>query len=930
MGTKKLTVIATSSASLESIENSVISVVNQRRAKDQANNYIGDVFAVQHKAQFYVVDDDFISTVKSDGNILKTDYVTSTKLGEELAKIPSSGTITLDENRVNELIDNKITTLDLDNKFSSKASISDVYTKSEIDGKLATVSAGGNVNLDGYTTTDQLNLALSGKADKTMVEGLVTKIEVNEEIAKLATKDEITPINEKIIVIEESIEGLASKDEIVVLATKEEVTNSLATKADSSVISTLATKDELSLLATKDELNNKVDRNELDTKANSSDILNLATKAELGKYALKSEVPTGVTVDDEQVARAVNENSKIQELSSAVANMASNLQGATYAQVASTLRYCGYSVPEDLTIYDPYSLKDRSGDVNLALKIDSTYNNSYATLQNLKLIGSDGKVYVMAKYHNPSLTSATLYFVEKETVPKLDSEVKKVDSNYEKQEGEIVVGIRATSAYASGYDAYRIGLDENCGWCSSGNGEGERIEINIKNFIPAKILVRTGYEDNTHLITKCNFILSCGELMGESLIPNEGNLRRDMEISLVDIDLNAKGEKFVELSKAWNIAPIAYVPNYSIGSISALVDNVSSENPFIFSFRGLGIYFNSYGTGVSNIEFFNESGERLYPKFAYLSNGDNEATYILTPKEDEKIDTLTTATEGYQLLEGEKKVVAIRHSAQYDSSYTFAEALLYTAKSAYDHEYLVGNNGDGLVNIEFRCDFVPSKVQYIQSPYGHGKATGYEAVVDGVQVATAMYAGGTYDYEVLDFANVRVKLPKGSFNLDYEAVNRSDMGSEFNNNQSKVSIAINKLTSTITVTGDINNLQTYASSNPDQGSHKWVGVGIKTGFDSVEGISVNGSVLDKSYDETAKVNGLSSGSFVFWFKADTDGSGRTLSLSKDGVSKDIKVVFKQVDTPVNTQGSSTVSPTSPLPDGESTNNQNFSDIIVVE
>ena len=98
MGTKKLTVIATSSASLESIENSVISVVNQRRAKDQANNYIGDVFAVQHKAQFYVVDDDFISTVKSDGNVLKTDYVTSTKLGEELAKIPSSGTITLDEN----------------------------------------------------------------------------------------------------------------------------------------------------------------------------------------------------------------------------------------------------------------------------------------------------------------------------------------------------------------------------------------------------------------------------------------------------------------------------------------------------------------------------------------------------------------------------------------------------------------------------------------------------------------------------------------------------------------------------------------------------------------------------------------------------------------------------------------------------------------
>ena len=926
MGTKKLTVIATSSASLESIENSVISVVNQRRAKDQANNYIGDVFAVQHKAQFYVVDDDFISTVKSDGNVLKTDYVTSTKLGEELAKIPSSGTVTLDENRVNELIDNKITTLDLDNKFSSKASVDDVYTKSEIDGKLATVSAGGNVNLDGYATTDQLNLALSGKADKTMVEGLVTKIEVNEEIAKLATKDEVTPISEKIIVIEESIEGLASKDEIVLLATKEELTpiNDKLVEIE-ALVPNFATSGDLAGFANMSDV-----RLELDTKADATVIDTLATKAELGNYALKSEVPTGVTVDDEQVARAVNENSKIQELSSAVANMASNLQGATYSQVASTLRYCGYDVPEDLTIYDPYNLKDKSGSVNLTLKIDSTYNNSYATLQNLKLIGSDGKVYVMAKYYNPSLTSATLYFVEKEIVPKLDSEVKKVESNYEKQEGEIVVDIRTASTYASGYDAYRIGLDENSGWCSAGNAVGERVEISIKDFIPAEISVRTGYEDSSHLITKCSFTLSCGELMGESLIPNEGNVRRDMVISLKDIDVNSKGEGFVTLAKAWNIAPIAYVPNYSVGSIANLVDNVSSENPFVFSFRGLGIQYDSYGTGVSNIEFFNESGERLYPKFAYLSSGDNEATYILTPKKEEKITELATAPEGYVLLAGEKKVVAIRHSAQYDSSYTFAEALLYTAPSAYDHEYLVGNNGDGLVNIEFRCDFVPSKLQYIQSPYGHGKATGYEAVIDGVQVATAMYAGGTYDYEVLDFANARVKLPKGSFNLDYEAVNRSDMGSEFDNNQSKVSIDINKLTSTITVTGDITNLQTYASSNPDQGSHKWVGVGIKTGFDSVEGISVNGSVLDKSYDETAKINGLSSGSFVFWFKADTDGSGRTLSLSKDGISKDIKVVFKQVDTPVNTQGSSTVSPTSPLPDGESTNNQNFSDIIVVE
>lgn len=340
MGIKKLTVISTSDSSLESIQNSAISVANQKRRQDRSNNYLCDVFSVKHKTQFYAVDDDFVSIINSDGNILKSDYITSTKLGEELAKIPSSGTVTLDENRVNELINNKITTLDLDSKFNSKANVDDVYTKSEVDNnvatkdelntkldssiyttdkatyttknelsalvytksevdeKVATISSGGSVSLDGfvrvddivnlatkdevnakldsftyttdkdtfatktqiegkankdevyskteidanYTTTEQLNLALTGKADKAIVDSLATKVEVNEEIVKLATK--------------------------------EEVASSLATKADSSVIPTLATKDELS---------SKVDRSELDAKANSSDILNLATKEEVNE-----------------------------------------------------------------------------------------------------------------------------------------------------------------------------------------------------------------------------------------------------------------------------------------------------------------------------------------------------------------------------------------------------------------------------------------------------------------------------------------------------------------------------------------------------------------------------------------------------------------------------------------------------------------------
>lgn len=838
MGTKKLTVIATSSASLESIENSVISVVNQRRAKDQANNYIGDVFAVQHKAQFYVVDDDFISTVKSDGNVLKTDYVTSTKLGEELAKIPSSGMITLDENKVNELIDNKITTLDLDNKFSSKASISDVYTKSEIDGKLATVSAGGNVNLDGYatkeelnnkvtqsiivdkgearienevtgggakflgetynsfagvndggddvyalmyardkaklgtrvwlnpngayysknsstyesiedneivtkkdianlkanadlsgyTTTDQLNLALSGKADKTMVEGLVTKIEVNEEIAKLATKDEITPISEKIIVIEESIEGLASKDEIVVLATKEEVTNSLATKADSSVIPTLATKDELS---------NKVDRSELDTKANSSDILNLATKAELGKYALKSDIPTGVTVDDEQVARAVNENSKIQELSSAVANMASNLQGATYPQVVATMKYLGYELPTTLAAYENFNAfgDDRlSGDTTITLT-PITYDGSYGQAWERVAIYNEASEMLVAKYATISSDGLSIDVIYAEDGHTSNDGVADIPENYELLDGEVkgkvVLGaidyhgdaktILNHFAASGEYTEIFLGIEHNT----------KPWSFTFYDYKPSKFSVRNGTEvyGGYGRMTKYNLKLEIGDWSKEFVYENSKAVN-DIVVDFKNLSLGSD-EKLIELAKAWNVPLTAY-------------------------------------------NFYDD---------------------------------------------------------------------ILTAKGVLLSPELGGQNEN------------------------------------------------------------------------------------FRPNQS--AITLNTTKESIEVSADINVLLEYPSSNEAQGTGKWIGIGIDTGKPSILGVSVDNYELQQSDIDEAKAVGLNDGSFVFWFKAEQDYT-RTLILRSGELERSVNVVFKQVDTPVNTQGSSTVSPTSPLPDGESTNNQNFSDIIVME
>lgn len=627
MGTKKLTVIATSSASLESIENSVISVVNQRRAKDQANNYIGDVFAVQHKAQFYVVDDDFISTIKSDGNVLKTDYVTSTKLGEELAKIPSSGTITLDENRVNELIDNKITTLDLDNKFSSKASISDVYTKSEIDGKLATVSAGGNVSLDGYVreealtnlatkdevnskldnstytadkatyatkaeienkankdevyskteidakieaipttdvdlseyaTTEQLNLALSSKADTVVVDGLATKIEVNEEIAKLATKDEIA-----VLATKDELSLLTSKDELTGLATKDELTpiNDKLAEID-ALIPNFATSGDLAGFANMSDV-----RMELDTKADASVIDTLATKVELGNYALKSEIPTGVEIDDEQIARVVNENSKIQELSSTVANMASNLQGATYPQLVATMKYLGYDLPKTLAAYENFNAfgDDRlSGDTTITFTPIS-WAGSYGQAWERVAIYNEADEMLVAKYATVSSDGLSIEAVfskdSYDTHPKGDS-WEAVPDDYELLDGEVRASITLgeRNYYGATYSSRM--LNHNA---TSYTESFLAAEHNTKpwsftfyDYKPSKFSVRNGtetYGGYGHM-TKYNLKLQIGDWSKEFVYENS-NAVNDIVVNFKDLALGSD-EKLIELAKAWNIPVTPY------------------------------------------------------------------------------------------------------------------------------------------------------------------------------------------------------------------------------------------------------------------------------------------------------------------------------------------------------------------------------------
>ena len=743
--------------SKENLINAVIKVLNDKHSADVEKTYIAEVFNTGTKETFWVADDTLKAMLRLDTNVLENNYATK----DMLKGVVAGGSVELNGSGMSQ---DQIQTL-ISQALINKVDRAEVYSKDEVDEKVATISSGGSVNLDGYVREE----ALDALATKDELNAKLDSSTYTADKATYATKDELSTlvytkseVDEKVATAVSggsvSLDGFVRVDDIINLATKDE----LNSKADSS---------ELANLATKDELNSKADRSELDTKANSSDILNLATKAELAALATKEElqeaidnIPTGGSpLDASELQTAITSNETITNLSNTVANLASNMQGATYAQVAAMLNYSssGASLPASLAIYSDYSLKERSGDTVVKIKIKECLNNSYAALSELKLYGSDGKQYVMHSYTDSSLTNAKLVYKAKDDgiAPEL-SGVSATSSDWSKAGDEIEVDIKATSAY-SGFNVYRIGarFSSDSGWCSASSAANkDEVTITIKDFTPAKLEIRTGYANNTHLITKSSFVVSAGELYGEELAANEGDKSRVISLDFNKMNLNLNGDKYVELAKAWNIVPSQYEPNYTIGQLSDLIGEVSGDKPFKFTLKGIAIHTDSYGTGITNVEFFNHEGTRLYPKYVQVTSGDNVATFILTKNEDEKTEVANTIPTDYDYeAADEYKVIAKRISPQYGGNYLFEKMVFYTAAGGYNNEYLTGS---GLVHLEFECSFVPAKLQYIQSPYGHGKATGYDILVDDVVVSTVMYAGGSYDYETHDLANAKVKVPK--------------------------------------------------------------------------------------------------------------------------------------------------------------------------
>ena len=93
---------------------------------------------------------------------------------------------------------------------------------------------------------------------------------------------------------------------------------------------------------------------------------------------------------------------------------------------------------------------------------------------------------------------------------------------------------------------------------------------------------------------------------------------------------------------------------------------------------------------------------------------------------------------------------------------------------------------------------------------------------------------------------------------------------------------------TITISGSLDELKSFASTNPNQGSGKWLALDFNTGLDTIIGVKWGSSyIMDESDVAEANSINLPAGHFVFWLKAEE--LPRTISINDE----EFTVVFAE-------------------------------------
>ena len=100
----------------------------------------------------------------------------------------------------------------------------------------------------------------------------------------------------------------------------------------------------------------------------------------------------------------------------------------------------------------------------------------------------------------------------------------------------------------------------------------------------------------------------------------------------------------------------------------------------------------------------------------------------------------------------------------------------------------------------------------------------------------------------------------------------------------------------VVIKGNLDELRSFASSDENQGSAKWIGLDIATDLDTIEGATWGGSYTMTAADvEEASGLGLGAGHIVFWVKAEQVASAPyAISIGAEGKEPaELTVAFEE-------------------------------------
>lgn len=98
---------------------------------------------------------------------------------------------------------------------------------------------------------------------------------------------------------------------------------------------------------------------------------------------------------------------------------------------------------------------------------------------------------------------------------------------------------------------------------------------------------------------------------------------------------------------------------------------------------------------------------------------------------------------------------------------------------------------------------------------------------------------------------------------------------------------------TVSIDGGVDSLNSWASSNPSQGTGAWIALDMATGTDDITKVAYNNSLLTNEDVAEANEWGFENGHFVLWIKANAVKTvPKTFTLGGEGETKTftIKVV----------------------------------------